>query len=66
MADQNDEYLNCQTSQNLNKLWKLGVLMNVKRMGKYNFSLIPYDMIMRTYYENKIPYDLMTWMFNYD
>lgn len=46
----------------LNELWKNSMTLSLKNKGTLVYSIIPRDLLMRTYYDNKVTYDLLAWM----
>ena len=52
------ESLQCK----LKRVWRLATSLNIKKKGVFKYSVIPEDLLMRTYYNNKVAHDLLAWM----
>ena len=46
----------------LSNLWKNSMTLSLKNQGCLAYSIIPRDLLLRTYYDNKIAYDLLAWI----
>lgn len=60
---QTDHSVRTNLRQKLKSIWKSSLLVNIKNRGSLMFSVIPQDMLLRTYYETKTSSDLLNWMF---
>jgi len=45
-------------------MWGLSTTLNIKKRGDFQYSIIPEDLLMRTFYRTKGVRDLLEWMWN--
>ena len=56
------EHIQESLQTKLKRVWRLATSLNIKKKGVFKYSVIPEDLLMRTYYNNKVAHDLLTWM----
>ena len=51
-----------ELKERLKRLWQNTCILNMKNKGCLKYSLIPEDLLIRTFNENKNVYDILNWM----
>ena len=55
-----------ELQERLKRMWHYSCALGLKGKGKVAYCIIPEDMLMRMYSENKVKHDLLDWIMNMD